>query len=499
MQVIYIETNNIMATIKQDLLKLRKHLDYVLNKVDEGCELFEKDMPVEAEIAFTEAVQFSENLLESSPNDSAFQSILAETHHMVSLGYTNNEDYDKAFAHIEKALALYESFQRKEPLYEMTLHSSRARIEVMSEQHEKAIKSLEKIIHYFDHSCIESFRLSDYVYCSDLLLLSKEYYQNDQYPKAVEMTEKIIQYKRRKNSLFATQLFKEYLDMLHLSAEVASHLNDDAFLQHVLEEGIASCRQDKQLSKKSLLCSLATFYQDIIKMMFLRDDKASLKRYYEELIEFCDKHIHEEPRLKVHKISGQLNWAVFCAKERQDAEAEETVSQAIGGCMELNENGLEHTLFLFSALQTLANIKIQNGDFEGAVRELEREHNILISYLSQDLGKKPNLYNLLLELIRKEVMLYNEIGYPKRGEALLNAFKERVVELANENEQLGPAPYMAALKKIADIHWALEHYDLAKEEYQEVLMITSELRERYPELNESLHQLEDEIHETMSA
>ena len=167
--------------------------------------------------------------------------------------------------------------------------------------------------------------------------------------------------------------------------------------------------------------------------------------------------------------------------------------------MELNENGLEHTLFLFSALQTLANIKIQNGDFEGAVRELEREHNILISYLSQDLGKKPNLYNLLLELIRKEVMLYNEIGYPKRGEALLNAFKERVVELANENEQLGPAPYMAALKKIADIHWALEHYDLAKEEYQEVLMITSELRERYPELNESLHQLEDEIHETMSA
>ena len=113
MQVIYIETNNIMATIKQDLLKLRKHLDYVLNKVDEGCELFEKDMPVEAEIAFSEAVQFSENLLESNPNDSAFQSILAETHHMVSLGYTNNEDYDKAFAHIEKALALYESFQRK--------------------------------------------------------------------------------------------------------------------------------------------------------------------------------------------------------------------------------------------------------------------------------------------------------------------------------------------------------------------------------------------------
>lgn len=497
MHVILIETNNIMATIKQVLIKLRKNLDYVLDKVDKGCELYEKDMPLEAEIAFTEAIQFSEELFESQPDNSSYLSILAETHHMVSLGYTNNEEYDKAFMHIDKALTLYNSFTRKDRQYEMTLLSSRARIEVMAEQHVKAIDSLERIIHYYDHCCIESFRLGDYVYCSDLLLLGKEYFENDQYQKAVEVTERVIQYKRRKDSVFATQLFNDYLKLLHQAAEIADGRNEDVFLERVLKEGIATCRQEKHLSQKSGLGSLATFYQDIIKLMFFRNDKATLKRYYEELVEFCNKHSHEEPRLKIHKISGQLNYAVFCAKDRNDEEAEEAVSQAIGGCMELDEEGLEHTLFLFSALHTLSNLKLQNGDREGALRELERETNILMTYLSKDLGKKPNLYLLLLDLIRNEVMLYNEIGLPERGELIIEAFKENIVDISNENEQLEMAPYMAALKKIADIHWSLKKYDQAKKEYHEVLMILDDLRDRYPELMKPLFELEKEIKDTI--
>ena len=487
-----------MATIRQDLIKLRKHLNYVLDKVDKGCKLYEEDMPVEAEIAFSEAIQFSEELLESQPDNSSYLSVLTETHHMVSLGYTNNEEYDKAFAHIDKALALYESIKLKDRQYEMTLHSSRARIEVMAEQHDKAIKSLERIIHYYDHCCLESFRLGDYVYCSDLLLLGKEYFENDRYPQGVELTDRVIQYKHRKNSVLATQLFKEYLKLLHQASETANEHNDEAFQQHVLEEGIAICRHEKQLGQKVALGSLATFYQDILKLMFFKNDKESLKRYYEELVEFCDKHLHEDPGLRIHKISGQLNYAVFCAKEREDDEAEEVVSQAIGGCMELDEDGIEHTLFLFSALHTLANLKLQNGDRAGALCELERESNILISYLKKDLGKKPDLYLMLLNLIKNEVLLYNELGLPERGESVIDAFKEDIDKLSNENEELGKAPYMAALKKTADIHWILKNYDLARKEYQEVLMIIDEFKERCPALEDSLLELENEIRDTMA-
>ena len=497
MHVFINETNKIMETIKQDLLKLGKSLNYVFDKVDDGCRLYEEDMPVEAEIAFSQAIQYSEELIESNPDNGSCLSVLAETHHIVSLGYSNNGEYNKATYHIEKALSLYESFQRKDRIYEMTLLSSKARIEVMADRHDKAIGILERIVNYYDKCCIEIFRLGDYVYCSDLLLLGHEYFLSGQYPKAVEVTKRAIQYKHKKKSVFSTQLFNDYLKLLHLATEKAEGRNDETFQQHVLEEGIATCRQEKDLAQKSCLCSLATFYQDIIKLMFYRNDKESLKRYYEELVSHCDKHIYEDPRLKIHKISAQLNYAVFCSIGRNDAEAEETVSEAIGGCMGLDDEGLEHTFFLFSALHTLANLKWQNGDREGALRELERESNILMTYLSKDLGKKPDLYLLLLDLIRNEVMLYNEIGLPERGETIIDAFKENIVDLSRGNDELGKAPYMAALKKVADIHWALKNLDQARNEYHEVLMILDELREYCPELAEPLCELEDEIRNTI--
>ena len=488
-----------MTTIKEDLTKQSETLHFIYDKVDEGCRLYSEDMQVEAEIAFSEAVQFSEALLENNPNDITNRLILAETHHILSLGFTQIMELDKASTHIHTALSIYDNMSDKDIWYELTLKSSLARIEHVSGHHEEAISILEKVAQCFDQYRVEEFKPDDYIYCSNMVLLAFEYFDCGSYEKAKELTERIIEFKHKQKDSTLNMRPQEYLDLLDSAASNAMEQDDLELQCHLLKEGIDTCKQAMAEGKNINLFSLCSFYQNIINLFFFKNDQETLKPYFMEMVRLCDENRDKDARFSLYKISTLLNYSVFCVKNGDYQEAEENVNIAIDECMNAEDDkGPENTIFLVSALQTMSNMRFQQGEVEEALRDLETACNLLKNYLDTHLELKPNLYSFLLELIHGQVILCQKIEQPERGEAILSAVLAEYQLSPEDYQHPEIAPYMVALKKVADTHWELGKKEQAKKEYQEVLFILGNVTDYCPDLSEAVQFIGDEIRQTLA-
>lgn len=488
-----------MTTITNEIIKQKKRLEFVYQKAEEGCKFFNEDMPTEAEITFTEAMEFSEELVDKHPSDFSYHVLLAETHHILSLAFSNIEEYDKAHIHLTEAFSIYHGINQSDFLYEQILNSSLARIENAEGHYRNASKILEKIIRDIEQNPDGEPSLDGYLYCSDLLLLANIYLDDDQYAKALQTIKHIIKLKKSRKESTLNQQPQDFIDLLNTASVYAMKKEDMDFHLLLLEEGIAACQQaDAAGIKINLLC-YGTFYQDLLKLLFPTDDKERMKRRYEELMTLCDKYLKEEPRLWKYKIAGQLNYAVFCGKNGDHQESEDIVCEAISECTELGDDeGPELTLFMVSALNILANLQWEKGESRGALRDLSSECKILQDFLESHPDMSVALMPLFFDLKLNQTRLHYELGEPEKGEAIIDEIKAGF-DIHEENDQeavLGS--YILVMLKIADLHWSLGRYNEGKREYDELLYIMKDVGIRFPELSESIQSIESDIREILT-
>ncbi|MBR4391018.1 MAG: hypothetical protein IKT08_02800 [Bacteroidales bacterium] len=489
-----------MTTIQQEIIKQKDHLDFIHAKVDEGCQLFREDMSKEAEIAFSEAMQYSEKLFEEHPNERSYQVSLAETHHILSLAYSYIEKYDKAREHIHQAFSIYKGFHDNDRYYEFLLSSSLARIEHAAGNNHKTERILEKLTQSIEFNPFDEIDQEGYLYCSNILLLASTYFHDRQYQKAVEITRKVIELKRTNQHSFLNKITQDYLDLLNMAAYESAEQEDMDFHLFVLEEGLETCRQAMAGGRKVNPLCQGTFMQDKLKTLFFNGRKEEMKAVCEEMKQFCEEHVEDEPRLRKYKISGLLNYAVFCAKNGDSEEAEDLVCEAIDGCTEMDDDdGLEVTLFMVSALNILSNLQWEKGEHQGALSDLNSECKILCNYLSTHRDLAPSLSPLLFDLMLNRAKLHFELEQPEEGEAILENMKATFARDEEELQHPAIAPYLLTLKKIADLHLSLEEYDKARNEYHEVLYILDALQRSCPELEESIQSIADDIRNTLTS
>lgn len=475
-----------------------QHFRFIQQKAEEGCRLYEEDLPEEAEIALLEALQYSQALIEEHPDDLSFQLFFAETHHIIALAYCHLEIFSKAREQLELAFTIYKQIKGIGREYEPVLESSLARLEYKDGNDDKAVEILEKTLRNIEEKTYKEITEDSYIYCSNLLLAAMIGFKCGNYPKAVETTRRAITLKKTHPNCMLNTLPKEYIELLNVAVFQSSEQEDSDFQHLVLNEGIEACLQAEKDGTPVNPLSLGSFYQDKIRIQFFDDDKEALKRTYEALMEHCDKHIGEEPELKKYKISGQLNYAVYCSKSGDLETAEKTVSDAISGCSEIDdEDGPELTLFMVSALNILANIQWEQGERQGALRDMGSECKILSDYIESHSDLSPSLLPLRLELILNQCRLLHETGRNEQCEALLETLKSECGPLDEDLPDPDLAFYVMAMKKIADLHWEFEQYNQAKLEYQETMYLLKILKERLPEIADSIQALEDEINKIL--
>ncbi len=490
-----------MTTIKNEIIRQQNHLTFIHDKVEEGCKLFNEDMPTEAKIAFREALNYSEGLVEDHPGETSFLVILAETQHILALASSYINDFDSAREHLGKAFETYRGIANIDNLYIPILNFSRARIEQSAGNKELAIEILVKNIKAIDDKVYEDISIEGYVYCSGLVLLTTLYYENDQYKKAVDTTRKVIEMKHTHRDNVLNHMPQEYIDMLILASNKAAEADDKEFHHEVLQEGLATCRQAEADNKKVNLLSYGTFYQDLLKYTFFNEDVDKMRPLFEEMTAFCDRYIEQEPKLRRYKISGQLNYAVFCSKTDKSEEAEELICDAISGCTEIKDDdeSPEMTLFMVSALNTLSNMQWERGDHQGALRELNRECTILNNYLNRHPDMIPSLSPLLIDLVMNQSRLLYEVGEREHAEVILEGIKESYHVAEEDYRSPIVVIYVMILKKIGDLHWLVEAYEKATKEYQEALYILKSLKGLFPDIAEPLDSLASEIDEILSS
>jgi len=487
-----------MTTIKNEIIRQDKNLSFVHHKVEEGCKLFNEDMPTEAKIAFSEAMRHIEDLWEEHPGDPSYLVSLAETHHILALAYAYIEDFDEARAHLDQALSLYQSIKNVDNIYIPILRFSRARVEHLAGNDVEAVTLLEKNLKAIADRRYDGVSTDGYVYGSGLLQLASIYYESDRYKKAVSVTKKAIELKKTRKECVLNLMPQEYIDLLNDAAHKAEENDDTDFHRYILEEGLSACRQAEAMGKKVNLLCYGTFYQDLLKLAFFNEEGEQLKELYKGLMAFCDRYLEQEPKLMKYKISGQLNYAVFCSKIGEAEKAEEVVCDAISGCSEIEEGeGPELTLFMVSALNVLANLKWERGDREGALRELSSQCKILSNYVDSHHDMAPSLLPLLIDLVLNQSRLLRELDDYEGSERLLEKLKAYFRAREKDYPQTYTAIYLMTLKKVADFHWIMEDPEKAKQEYHEVMYLLKDLEEQFPDIAQPIHSLHDEIEEIL--
>lgn len=489
-----------MTTTKKEDIQQKNPLEFIHQKMEEGCRLFSEDMPAEAKIAFDEARRFSEELVEEHPNDHACQVTLAETYHILALGYSRIEEYEQAKSLLQKAFSVYDNIKDLNYNYEPVLGSTLARIEKSAGNDEKAIKILEMTLDAIDKNAFPEITQDSFIYGSDLVLLASTYYDSDQYEKAVELTRRVVTLKKTRPDCALNNAPQDLIDLLNKASFHCTEHNDQLFYRFVVEEGLESCNQAVAEGKKINLLCYGTFFQDLLKIYFFGDEADKLKATYQGLMVFCDKHIDEEPKLKKYKISGQLNYAVFCNKNGLLGQADEIVRDAISACTELeDDDGPELTLFMVSALNILTNIQWEQGERQGALRDLSSECNLLQHYLERHQEMAPSLLPLFIDLVLNQCNMLYELGKQEQGEALIDNIKANFKTVEEDDQNSNIAAYLMTLKKIADFHWSVGVYEKAIGEYQETLYIMKVFKDMFPEIADSIQSIEREIQEIMSS
>lgn len=488
-----------MTTLRNEIINQNCNFRFIHQKAEECCRLFEEEQPNEAEIALSEALQYSQGLIEEHPDDRSLQIFLAETHHIIALAYSHIELYGKAKEHLAQAHTIYQKIKGIGREYEPVISSSLARIEYKEGNDDKAVEILEKTLQNIDNKSYEEITEDSYVYCSNLILTAMIRFNSGQYQQAVETTRRAITLKKTDENCTLNILPKEFIELLNVAAFQSAEQKDHEFHHLVLEEGIEACQQAERDGIPINPLSLASFYQDLIRMLFFEDKKEELCSAYEALIAYCDKHVGESPELMKYKISGQLNYAVYCSKSGDLETAEKSVNEAISGCSEINDDeGPEQTLFMVSALNILANIQWERGECQGALSDLSSEYKILSDYLETHSDLSPSLLPLCLELVINQVMLLQEAGKHEQGEALLENIKSEYRPLEEESATLEAIHYVVTLKKIADLHRSWAQYEQAKKEYEEALYRLKVVKSQLPEIAECLQELQDEIIELLT-
>lgn len=476
-----------------------QHIRFIQQKAEEGCRLYEEDQPEEAEIALSEALQYSQGLIEEHPQDRSFQIFFAETHHIIALAYCHLEIFSKAREHLELAFNIYRQINGIGRDYEPILESSAARLEYKEGHDDKAVEILEKTLRNIEAKTYEEITEDSYIYCSNLLLAGMISFNCGRYPKAVEIVRRAITLKKTHPGCELNTHPKEYIELLNVAVFQSSEQKDGDFQRQVLEEGIEACRQAEKDGTPINPLSLGSFYQDQLRLLFFEEDEKAMKRTYDALMMHCDQHIEGEPELKKYKISGQLNYAVYCAKQGDLETAEMTVNEAISGCSEINDNdGPELTLFMVSALNILANIQWERGEHQGALSDLGSECKILSDYIESHSDLSPTLLPLRLELILNQCRLLHDAGRDAQCEALLESLKSEFKPIDEDLPDPDIAFSVMAMKKIADLHWSLDQYDQAKVEYHETLYLLKVLQDHLPEISDSIQELEDEINKILN-
>lgn len=489
-----------MTTTKKENIQQKNHLELIHQKVEEGCRLFSEDMPEEAKIAFDEAMRYSEELVEDHPDDHTCLVTLAETYHILALGYSQIEEHEQAKSLLLKAFSVYGNIKDLDFSYEPILGSSLARIEKSAGNDEKAIKILEMTLDAIDKNAFPEITQDGFIYGSDLVLLAAIYYDSDQYEKAVEATRRAVTLKKTRPDCILNHSPQDLIDLLNKATFHTTEHDDQLFHRFVVEEGIEICRQAEAEGKKINLLCYGTFFQDLLKIHFFDEAADKLKAVYEELMVFSEKHLEEEPKLKKYKISGQLNYAVFCSKNGLYDQADEIVRDAISACTELeDDDGPELTLFMVSALNILTNIQWEQGEHQGALRDLSSECNILQHYLDRHQEMAPSLLPLFIDLVLNQSNMLYEVGKPDQGEALIDNIKANFQSTEEEYQNSNIAAYLMILKKIADFHWSVGAYEKAKGEYHESLYIMKVFKDMFPEIADSIQSIEKEIQELLSS
>ena len=488
-----------MTTITNEIIKQKKRLAFVYQKAEEGCKLFNEEMLAEAEITFTEAMEYSEELVEKHPNEFSYRVLLAETHHILSLAFSNIEEYDKAHIHLTEAFNIYQGIHRSDFLYEQILNSSMARIENAEGHYRNASKILEKIIHDIEVHPEEGLSKDGYLYCSDLLLLAQIYLDNGQYKKAVETTRSIISLKKTRSASMLNQHPQDLIDFLNIMSHQAMENEDEDFQRFVLEEGIAACQQAEAAGMEVDLLCYGTFYQDLLKQLFFSDDKEYMRKRYEELIAFCDRYINMEHGLLKYKIAGRLNYAVYCGKVGDYQDTEEMVCEAISECTVLvDDEGPILTLFMVSALNILSNLQWVQGESRGALRDLSSESKILGDFLESHPDMDASLRPLFIELMLNQVRLHYELGEIEKGEAIIDDIRGRFNIHEEEYQETVVGPYVLFMMKVAELHWSMKETEKARREYEELLYIMKEVETRFPKMVKLTRSIEDEIRSILS-
>lgn len=486
-----------MATLRNEIINQNCNFRFIHQKAEECCRLYEEEQPDEAEIALSEALQYSQGLLEEHPEDRSLQIFFAETHHIIALAYMHIERYVKAKEHLAQAITIYEKIKGIGKEYEPILRSSLARLEFKEGNEDKALEILGETLQAIQDKTYEEITEDSYIYCSNLMLSAMIRFSCGEYQQAVEATHQAITLKKTHENCSLNVLPKEYIELLNVAAFQSADHEDYEFQHLVLKEGIEACQQAEKDGIPINPLSLGSFYQDMIRMLFFEDDKEEFEQVYEALLAYCDKHSETVPELKKYKISGQLNYAVYCSKSGDLEMAEKTVTDAISECTEIDDDGPELTLFMVSALNILANLQWERGERQGALSDLDSECKILSDYIESHSDLSPSLLPLRLELILNQCRLLHEAGRNEQCEALLDSLKSEFNPLEEDLPDPDLAFYVMVLKKIADMHRAFQRFDQAKLEYQETMYLLKILKSHLPEIADSIDELEDEINKIL--